>query len=124
MAEEKPHMIRLELSHDTHWTTLEPLMPPRDFSNTSPYHIHETSPVPLGSESARPACRGDCYQGREECEHPDVCVSDFVTLPAEVTSKRMEPMAWVIAVPLTCIILYAGWQVLAGLWSLFIRWSA
>jgi hypothetical protein len=54
----------------------------------------------------------------------DAQASDFVTLPAEITTKHVEPMAWVVAVPLACIILFAGWQVLAGLWSLFMRWVA
>ena len=110
MAREKPHMILLPLMQpDTAWANLEPLIMPRDFSNTSPYHVHETSPVPLGYEA------GEII---DIDKLDDAQASDFVTLPAELTSKRTEPLAWLIAVPLTCTALYVVWSILAILWRI------
>jgi hypothetical protein len=79
-------------------------MPPRDFSNTSPYHIHETSPVPLGSESAQP--RDEWNTDIEPWEPPRGSQSDFEdsVIRAEQrahTMRRMdsamELLAWVIS---------------------------
>jgi len=68
-----------------------------------------SGPVPLGYEA------GEII---DIDKLDDAQPSDFVTMPAEVTSKRVEPMAWLVAVPLVCLILFAAWEVLGGLWRL------
>ena len=114
-------MIILPLSHDTAWTTLEPLMstypwgehsrPGKLTEDELDAHNREfhSGPVPLGYEA------GEII---DIDKLDDAQPSDFVTLPAELTSKRTEPMAWLVAVPLTCTALYVVWSILAILWRI------
>ena len=125
-------MILLPLMpQDTAWTTLEPLMSTYPWGEHSrPGKLTEaeldahnaemhSGPAPLGYEAARTEWNTD-VEPWEPPREPEV--SDFVTMPAEATHKSVEPMAWLVAVPLTCLILFAAWEVLAGLWRLIASW--
>ena len=91
---------------------------PRDFVNTSPYHIHETSPIPLGSESA-PACPGICQQGR--CQRPEECLDfadssefgKFAGTVAERNAEQTKLPALVTGVAILATIAAVLWAVLS-----------